>query len=342
MDPRWPEPALAGSPAPTVVGELRPRRRARWRRARNWLYWSLLVSLLLHLAVLLMLVVERSRQADLQRATEPASVDVVMVPPGAPEAEPTQKPVPNPTTVDAGPGKEPKLAPVPPPPGAAVPPSPVAPPPRALTLPPAPPQELPQAPPTITATPRLPRGTGSAARPARAAGAKARDAGPDAAPGHAPDRAVDQFRRGVGPARAAGAQIAAAGGIDLALGPEARASRGAVPRNPIAADGVDTRVEGADLGGDWIRLLHEWWDRHAYYPPQAAAQGEDGTTQVRLVVNRSGKVEKVELKSRSGSQWLDVGSLAIFRNAMLPPFPLSTPQDRADLLLTINFILVRR
>ena len=114
-----------------------------------------------------------------------------------------------------------------------------------------------------------------------------------------------------------------------------------MPRNPTAVDGM-IRVEGADLGGDWIRLLHEWWDRHAYYPPQAAAQGEDGMTRVRMVVNRSGRVERVELETRSGSQWLDMGSLAIFRGAMLPPFPLSTPQERAELLLTINFILVRR
>jgi TonB family protein len=332
---------LAGAPAPPLAGELRPRRRARWRRARTWLYWSLLVSLLLHLAVLLMLVVERSRQAEFQRATEPASVDVVMVPPGAPEAEPTQKPAPNPTTIDAGPGKEPKLAPVPPPPGAAVPPSPVAPPPLALPLPPAPPQELPQAPPAITAAPRLPEEP--TAPPIRPAPPVPRPVMPAPAPHPAMRPIAPSINFGAAsvPRERPVPESPRRRGIDLALGPEARASRGAVPRNPIAADGM-IRVDGADLGGDWIRLLHEWWDRHAYYPPQAAAEGEDGTTRVRLVVNRSGKVEKVELETRSGSQWLDVGSLAIFRNAMLPPFPLSTPQDRADLLLTINFILVRR
>ena len=102
------------------------------------------------------------------------------------------------------------------------------------------------------------------------------------------------------------------------------------------------RVEGADLGGDWLRALHEWWERHGYYPRQAAAQGEDGTTRVRLLVDRSGRVREAELEMRSGSQWLDMGSLAIFRNAMLPPFPPATPQNEVTLHLTLNFILIRR
>ena len=88
--------------------------------------------------------------------------------------------------------------------------------------------------------------------------------------------------------------------------------------------------------------MHEWWDRHGYYPRQAAEQGEDGTTRLRVRVDRSGRVREVTLEMRSGSQWLDMGSLAIFRDAMLPPFPPSSPQSEATLYLTLNFILIRR
>jgi TonB family protein len=128
-------------------------------------------------------------------------------------------------------------------------------------------------------------------------------------------------------------------GLDLALGPVARASNGAVPRNTEGPTGF-MRIEGADLGADWERALHDWWDRHGFYPEQAAAQNEDGTTQIRVVLDRSGKVHSVELESRSGSQWIDMGSLAIFRGATLPPFPPSTPQNEATLHLTLNFILI--
>jgi TonB family protein len=298
------------------------------------------------LVAVVVLVFVRPREGDFQQATEPASVDVVMLPPGAPDAEPTARPVPNPTTIDPGPSNEPKLKPAPP---AVALPRPA--PPAELPLPPTPPQELPQVRPGITVAPAppleplplppplpdeataLPRPVPKPAPPPKPAPAPRPAMQPIAPSINFGSAAIPRDR----PAPSAPQRR----GIDLALGPEARSSRGAVPRNPTAVDGM-IRVEGADVGGDWIKQLHEWWDRHSYYPSQAAEQGEDGTTRVRMVVNRSGRVEKVELEMRSGSQWLDMGSLAIFRNAMLPPFPLSTPQERAELLLTINFILVRR
>ena len=131
-------------------------------------------------------------------------------------------------------------------------------------------------------------------------------------------------------------------GLNLALGPQARTSNGAVPHNPDSSLSNMVRIEGADLGEEWLRALHEWWDRHGYYPRQAAEQGEDGTTRVRLLVDRSGRVREAELEMRSGSQWLDIGSLAIFRNATLPPFPAATPQNEVTLHLTLNFFLIRR
>ncbi len=131
------------------------------------------------------------------------------------------------------------------------------------------------------------------------------------------------------------------GSLDLALGPVARASRGAPPRNPSDSDAA-IRVTGAQLGKDWLEQLHEWWAQHGYYPQQAALNGEDGTVGVHLVVDRDGHVEAIELRSRSGSQWLDMGALATFRGAQLPPFPPTTPEERANLDITINYILLRR
>ena len=100
------------------------------------------------------------------------------------------------------------------------------------------------------------------------------------------------------------------------------------------------RFEGVDLGEDWIKLLHQWWNQHGYYPRQAAELGEDGTAGLRLVLDRSGHVRSVELELRSGSQFLDLGSLAMFRDAHLPPFPVSVSDNEATLHLTINFIIM--
>ncbi len=99
-------------------------------------------------------------------------------------------------------------------------------------------------------------------------------------------------------------------------------------------------VRGAHVGKDWIEMLHEWWLQHSYYPQEAARLGEDGTVQIHVRVDRYGRVQEVGLESTSGSTWLDAGAQAVFRNAMLPPFPVSTPEPMADLDLTIDFVLV--
>ncbi len=47
--------------------------------------------------------------------------------------------------------------------------------------------------------------------------------------------------------------------------------------------------------------------------------GEDGSAMVQVVANPDGHVTSVELERKSGSQWLDLALLALFRDAHLPP-----------------------
>lgn len=311
------------------------------RRRRTQLAWLLAISALLHLAALLVLLyVPEPPMA--RNAGDEAEVDVVMLPPGAVEAPPTPEREPHPTT-PVPPMPEPPVAQAVPPQPAPAPAEP-PPQPQALPLPPPPPpvaeeEELPLPPPPPPA-PAPPR---PAARPP--APAPVRPPAPNPFPSPIARSLADLSpgRAAVAPAPPVPpAEPRPARGLNLALGPQARASNGAVPRNPDSSLSDTVRIEGADLGEDWLRALHEWWNRHGYYPRQAAAEGEDGSTRVRLRVERSGRVEEAELEMRSGSQWLDMGSLAIFRNAMLPPFPPSTPQNEVTLHVTLNFILLHR
>ena len=59
-----------------------------------------------------------------------------------------------------------------------------------------------------------------------------------------------------------------------------------------AAEGPDSsvRVEGAELGPDWIRQLQAWWDRHAFFPGEAVVKNVSGTVKVHLVVKPDGVV----------------------------------------------------
>ncbi len=129
--------------------------------------------------------------------------------------------------------------------------------------------------------------------------------------------------------------------INPTMGPNAADSAGSPPTDTHRPD-ASIKVTGAQVGTDWITLLHAWWDRHGYYPQEAASKGEDGIVHIHVVVNRYGRVLGVELTGKSGSQWLDMAALSVFRDANLPPFPPTTPEPRADLDLTIHYYLYRR
>ena len=139
----------------------------------------------------------------------------------------------------------------------------------------------------------------------------------------------------VRPRSAAGAPAArtiAAGApntLDFSLAPR----QGATDNSPFS------RVAGAHVGPDWRNELSAWVRAHAYYPEQAAMNGEDGDVMVQVVANPNGHVTSVEMKSRSGSQWLDMALMALFRDANLPP--LHGESEPITFNFTMHYILIR-
>jgi protein TonB len=326
----WRGAAGQGRLSPAGLEALGRLPRSRWRTS---LRIPLPVSVLLHLALLLALLFFPQRQPRTVDVGAAGTVDVVMLPTGVPEAPVTPEPQPHPTTPEP---PVPMLPPTPPnpppsPPLAAAPAPPAPPPSAAAPEPPAPPPV-----PTELAAP-LP------APPVPPHPAPARPAPLRAVPFPSPiARSLADLTAGATTApRPEPAPPLPPGSMNLAIGPVARASNGAVPVNASTPKGM-VRIEGADLGEDWERALQAWWNRHGFYPRQAAENGEDGTNRVRVELDRTGLVHSVELEMRSGSQWLDMGALAVFRDARLPPFPLATPQKEGTLHLTITYILIRQ
>lgn len=119
-------------------------------------------------------------------------------------------------------------------------------------------------------------------------------------------------------------------GIDLAFAP--------------AGSFADRLQQGAhsddpNVGEDWLNLVSAWWNRHGYYPPQAGLNGEQGVVTVGLTVRHDGKVVAIRLEGRSGSQWLDLGALSVFRDAQLPPLPPDVSEREIPLHFTIHYII---
>jgi len=121
--------------------------------------------------------------------------------------------------------------------------------------------------------------------------------------------------------------------MDFSLGP---LNRGAGSPQPFAS------FHGGEVGSDWRNALRKWLDDHAYYPPQAIQQNEQGDVVVRVVAGPDGRVQSVTLISRSGSQWLDMAARAMFDNATLPPIPPSVANPTFSFDLTMHYIVVRQ
>ncbi len=143
--------------------------------------------------------------------------------------------------------------------------------------------------------------------------------------------------------------------MDLSLGPAPPrpAARGSVASrsldlSPAREQTGPTRsdpyaqIRAANASADWNRGLLSYWLQHRYYPEQAAMNGEQGSVTIQLTVNRSGRVENVEVLSRSGSQWLDMAALATWRNAKLPPFTNEMREDRITFPIPIQYFLVQK
>ena len=56
-------------------------------------------------------------------------------------------------------------------------------------------------------------------------------------------------------------------------------------------------------------------------------------------VNPNGRVTSVQMRSRSGSQWLDLALMGLFRDANLPALPDATEPLTFD--FTMHYILIR-
>jgi protein TonB len=119
--------------------------------------------------------------------------------------------------------------------------------------------------------------------------------------------------------------------------------QGAGGQSLMAGPSIPTpHITGAQLGRDWIAAYSAWVQAHLYYPEQAALNNEDGTTEVAVEIDRTGKVLSVQLITRSGSQWLDLSTTGMFRGAHVPPFPQDTKENTATVDQTIHYILQRR
>lgn len=121
--------------------------------------------------------------------------------------------------------------------------------------------------------------------------------------------------------------------------PSSRPSRGPGAQGPNSF-GDSVRVVKGHVGPDWFNELGNWIQHHAYYPEQAVAANESGTTVVQFVVDRYGHVLSVARQMSSGSQWLDMETEGMLRDATVPPLPPDTPDHTVTVDLYMHWVLL--
>ena len=114
---------------------------------------------------------------------------------------------------------------------------------------------------------------------------------------------------------------------------------------PMMSGGDITQLhpdgKGDDVGADWFNQVAAWWLRHRFYPTEAARLQQEGDVVLHLVVGQNGRVQAIDVQERSGSPWLDMGALAVFRDAMLPPLPPDVRDPNITVNFTIHYVIVR-
>ncbi len=138
---------------------------------------------------------------------------------------------------------------------------------------------------------------------------------------------------GFGPGTPLGGSVAqgsASRGLNLSFAPQIHGGGGPKSSPDFSAP---------DAGPDWENELHAWWDRHGYFPREAAEAGEQGTVGLHLIVGHDGHVTSARLTTASGSVFLDQGALGLFREANLPPLPPQTDKPQIPVDLRIHYVL---
>ncbi len=267
---------------------------------------SLAVSILVHALLLALAILLARHRIEPPEWLPPPSFDVVLDSGGA--SKPSVA-APEPRKTSETP---PEAAPAPPPA-----PTPVAPP--TPSPPSAAPEMAPVSPSPAEPLPPRPEGREPAAKPAVTRPAP-----------HPAFPAPMVFSLGA-PTASSSPRRRVGHGIDLSLG-----------QGVVGA--ADTRIFGRsdskEVGPDWYNRFAAWWNRHSYYPPQAGENGQQGDVVLDLVVQRSGRVERVKLASPSGSQWLDLAALGVFRDARLPSLPANAAAS-VPITLRIHYQIVR-
>jgi TonB family protein len=152
------------------------------------------------------------------------------------------------------------------------------------------------------------------------------------APNTAPFPRPQQFTLATRPSPSVPRGLRGSKSLQLELGREVRGGT-------LEDAGLHVTTPGAD--GDYLELINQYVETHKYYPQQAADEGQDGIAVVHVTISPEGRILHLELIESSGSSWLDMAWVGLFRGMRLPRFPPNMKVPQLELDATMNYELFR-
>jgi len=88
------------------------------------------------------------------------------------------------------------------------------------------------------------------------------------------------------------------------------------------------------------QLLRAWLEKHKEYPGRAKRLRIEGEGMLRILIDRTGQTQQVNLTQRTGNRLLDKAALEMAQRANpFPPMPDNDPRGKLEFMVPVAFML---
>ncbi len=109
---------------------------------------------------------------------------------------------------------------------------------------------------------------------------------------------------------------------------------------PSPAAEADTAPQDDEDVARYGDLFRSWLERHKIYPRSAQRLRIEGEGMLRIIIDRTGRIQHVALEKRTGNRLLDQAALAMARRANpFPPVPETVSQKELEFIVPVVFAL---
>ncbi|MCF6282586.1 MAG: energy transducer TonB [Candidatus Polarisedimenticolaceae bacterium] len=88
------------------------------------------------------------------------------------------------------------------------------------------------------------------------------------------------------------------------------------------------------------QLLVTWLEKHKKYPRRAKRMRIEGEGWLRILIDRTGRIQHLTLEQRTGNRLLDRAALEMAKRAdPFPPMPENDPRRELEFIVPVLFAL---